>query len=269
MSQSYNKKAAGRFWSERLLETDPLAAVLTFDAPKILNKIYDQWERQSLLSLLDGRLENKNVLDIGCGIGRISLPLARQGAKITGLDLSAAMLDRLRLNAKKLGLSRSVTCLNCSSDSLPLDDRSFDIIICFGLLEHLPALVRRRTMLEAFRVVKKRGRIFVVVNNIDNPMLKPRYKLKAQRRDGYFVTLVGLDWLIGLAEKNGLKASVTARNPFYGLAHYYWRPRAEALFGSEKEFVKACELAVRSDMLGDFDKVTANRLASHFMVEIK
>jgi len=45
------------------------------------------------------------VLDIACGTGRIALPLARAGTKVTGIDLAARMLERARAQSASLPLS--------------------------------------------------------------------------------------------------------------------------------------------------------------------
>jgi SAM-dependent methyltransferase len=51
------------------------------------------------------RFRGLKVLDIGCGPGTLSLPLARAGAKVTSLDISSGMLERLGEAAEKEGLS--------------------------------------------------------------------------------------------------------------------------------------------------------------------
>ena len=45
------------------------------------------------------------VLELGCGTGRLSLPLLKSGADLVGVDRSEAMLNRLRLKARRAGLA--------------------------------------------------------------------------------------------------------------------------------------------------------------------
>ena len=49
-------------------------------------------------------LEGLNILDIGCGGGLISEPMARLGAKVTGIDASEKNINIAKLHSKKSGL---------------------------------------------------------------------------------------------------------------------------------------------------------------------
>lgn len=77
------------------------------------------------------RVKGAKVLDIGCGPGSLSLPLARAGAKVTGLDISAGMLARLRDAAEKEKLA--VKTIECSWWNADLDELGlrgkFDLVI--------------------------------------------------------------------------------------------------------------------------------------------
>jgi SAM-dependent methyltransferase len=53
---------------------------------------------------LAGLREGARVLDIACGPGRIAVPLARRGARVTGVDLSAPLLPRARAHAAQVGV---------------------------------------------------------------------------------------------------------------------------------------------------------------------
>src|SRR5215475_11497125 len=59
------------------------------------------------------------VLDLGCGTGQISLPLAEQGADVLAIDVSPAMAGRLRADAGRRGL-RSVTAVATPIEKLVL-----------------------------------------------------------------------------------------------------------------------------------------------------
>lgn len=265
----YNKKAAERFWTERLNSTDPLSAVLSYDGPPDLNRIYDVWERSSLTNALGSSLAGKKVLDLASGTGRVALHLAQKGANITALDISQAMLDYVAAKAKKSGLAKRLTCIHSSSDAIPADIGKFDIITCCGLLEHLPGAVRKKTMIEAFGVLKKRGKMLAVVNNSENLFLKGRYRLKNQKKNGYYATLVGMKWVNSVCRKADMKTRIVACNPFYAVAHYYLYPNRGKLFKSNGDFRHICELALRCDTNAGLNNPVRDRLASHFLVEIR
>lgn len=58
-----------------------------------------------LVAELGFKAKGARVLDIGCGPGRIAVPLAEAGAKVTGIDISGNALEFLRANAEEQGLS--------------------------------------------------------------------------------------------------------------------------------------------------------------------
>jgi ubiquinone/menaquinone biosynthesis C-methylase UbiE len=70
-----------------------------------------------------------NCLDVGCGTGRVLVPIARQGIKITGLDNSNVMIEECRKRLSSEGISASLieedmTNFNC--------ENNFDLIIVPG-----------------------------------------------------------------------------------------------------------------------------------------
>jgi len=268
IQDNYDTAAVEEYWTKRLRLTDPLAAVLTYDAPDEANKAYDTWERQTLLRLLKPPLKNMKALDIGCGTGRIALTLAKEGAAVTAVDLSKAMLDYCIMEARRQRVKSRIMCIHRPAHDIPCCSGHFDIITCFGLLEHLPETNRRACLAEAARALAPKGKLYVVVNNKDNLFLKQQYRLKRQHTRGYFVTLVGLDWLKRICTKLKLSLTLRAANTFYGLAHYHFLPYQKLIATSKKESSAVFRLAAELDLQRPICKPLYNRLASHFMVEI-
>ena len=266
--QGYSPEAAARFWGRRLESTDPLAAVLTYNAPAAVNRAYDQWESRSLERLLPRSMGSKRALDIGCGVGRITTVLASRGAAVTAVDISPAMLAACRRRLHRRGLADEVTLVERSADALEFESR-FDAVTCFGLLEHLPERPRRECLRQALGLLKSRGRMFVVVNNHRNVLLADRYSMTKQRRDGYFVGLVGIDWLRRRCLQQGFRMDLRAANPFYALLHYHLLPNRKRLDVSERQLGHLARLAVEADLAHPLDGPSPQHLASHFLVEIK
>jgi ubiquinone/menaquinone biosynthesis C-methylase UbiE len=86
----------------------------------------------ALLELLPD-LNGRHVLDLACGQGRLSRELARCGARVVGIDISAVLLEqaRGRESSEPLG----ITYLRADAASaMLLDDERFDLVAChFGL----------------------------------------------------------------------------------------------------------------------------------------
>lgn len=75
------------------------------------------------------------VADLGCGTGASALVLAEVlDARITAVDLSGAFLRRLRGRAAEQGWAERIHAVEASIDSLPLGNRSFDVIWCEGAI---------------------------------------------------------------------------------------------------------------------------------------
>jgi 2-polyprenyl-3-methyl-5-hydroxy-6-metoxy-1,4-benzoquinol methylase len=266
---AYDPVAAGRFWSRRLKSTDPLAAVLTYDAPKPVNEAYDRWETSSLTRLLPKSITGRSALDIGCGIGRLTISMAEAGAEVTALDLSPDMLARCRATARRKRVASRVTTVLGSAHDLAGIEGKFDIVTCFGLLEHLPPRQRNSCLSSAFAHLKRRGRMFVVVNNRNCFFLKGSYPRAKQRPNGYFVSLVGLDWLKKACARKRMSLALKAANPFYAVTHYHVLANSRLLSLSDSELKRLSRLACDLDLAHPLDGPLPDRLASHFMVEIR
>jgi len=67
-------------------------------------------------------LSEKDVLDVGAGTGRLSVTLLRRGAKVTALDVSAKMLERLHKKGPAINIVEG------DAENLPFESESFDLI---------------------------------------------------------------------------------------------------------------------------------------------
>jgi ubiquinone/menaquinone biosynthesis C-methylase UbiE len=105
----------------------------------------------------------ETVLDMGCGTGRFTVPMAESGAEVTGYDISPAMLERLQCTARERGQQVQV----CEGDMahLPFDDGTFDVVTSMLALMHVPVDDRQQVFLEAARVLKPGGRLVLGVKN--------------------------------------------------------------------------------------------------------
>jgi 2-polyprenyl-3-methyl-5-hydroxy-6-metoxy-1,4-benzoquinol methylase len=116
---------------------DP-ATARTFDDRRFGGPIGDLIARDQARVLTDfaGNVRGSSVLDVGTGTGRAALILARQGAKVTGVDASDQMLQVARQRAVEQGLE--VAFGRGDAHALGFPDRSFDIAVSFRVLMHTP-----------------------------------------------------------------------------------------------------------------------------------
>jgi len=95
------------------------------------------------------------VLDVGCGTGVVAVTAARLGARVTGLDLTPALLERARENAQVAGVE--ISWREGDVESLPFEDARFDVVLSqFG---HMFAPRPEVAIAEMLRVLKPGGTI--------------------------------------------------------------------------------------------------------------
>lgn len=82
---------------------------------------------ESELRILDPEVAGKDVLELGCGAAEWSRALARLGARVTGLDNSAARLEHARRAIEADGLD--VELVHASAEAIPLPDASFELVL--------------------------------------------------------------------------------------------------------------------------------------------
>lgn len=77
-------------------------------------------------------LEGKTALDVGCGAGLLAEPLARLGARVTGLDASPELIAVARDHAAATGLA-----IDYRAGEIADQEGQFDLITCLEVIEHV------------------------------------------------------------------------------------------------------------------------------------
>jgi SAM-dependent methyltransferase len=99
------------------------------------------------------------ILEIGCGIGRVGLALAPRCKQWIGCDVSPNMLEFAR---ERLAAFSNVQFVELSGfDLRPIQSGSVDLVYCTVVFMHLDEWDRYNYILEAYRVLRPGGRIFV------------------------------------------------------------------------------------------------------------
>lgn len=82
---------------------------------------------------LERPFEGLTLIDIGCGGGLLSEPLARMGFKVTGIDAGEKNIAVARLHAEQSGLDIDYRVATPEQ----LSDESFDVVLCMEVVEHV------------------------------------------------------------------------------------------------------------------------------------
>ena len=83
-------------------------------------------------------LNQKRVLDVGCGGGILADSMARKGANVTGIDLASKSLRVAQLHALETG-TPNIQYREISVEALAQEQpASFDVVTCMDMLEHVP-----------------------------------------------------------------------------------------------------------------------------------
>lgn len=131
------------------------------------------------------KYKNKNVLEIGCGIGTDGIQFIKNGANYTGVELSKNSLNIFQKRIKILGLSNLKTNLiisNCENlKNVP--KLNYDLIYSFGVIHHTPNM--KKAFKEIYKLSNKKTEIKIMLyakNSYKNFMLNlTNYRYEAKK----------------------------------------------------------------------------------------
>jgi len=147
------------------------------------------------------------LLDVGCGSGQFAVAVAPLVARVVGVDLTPAMLDRARAQQAAAGVA-NVEWLQADSVALPLADDAFDIVTSRSMLHH--AADPAATLAEMRRVCAAGGRI-AVLDLTPAPDKAPAFDAIELLRDPSHARTLTVDELRGLGAALGLQELTVAR----------------------------------------------------------
>lgn len=118
------------------------------------SKLHTKKELSYLKKYLD---KKQKILDLACGYGRFTIPLAKQGYRIQGIDISPNLIAKAKTSAKKEKLTIKFQIGDMRN--LPYNDDSFDSIICMwsAFIELSKEKDQIKSLKEMLRVLKKGG----------------------------------------------------------------------------------------------------------------
>lgn len=140
------------------------------------------------------RHSGKRVLELGCGVGWLSVHYARGGARLVATDLTERGVIVTRGYLALFGLPGETRQAN--AEHLEFEDESFDLVVASGVIHHTPNT--NRAAAEIFRVLKPGGTALVSLY-YKNLLLKPWF---------FWLTRLGLG-LIRAPGRDQMAASTT------------------------------------------------------------
>lgn len=116
-----------------------------------------------------------DVLDVGCGAGQIAIPMARAGARVTGIDIATNLIADARTRAAEEGVT--VQFDEGDAEDLPYPDGSFDTVI--SLIGAMFAPRPDRVASELKRVTRFGGRI-IMANWMPSGFIGQMFKINGK-----------------------------------------------------------------------------------------
>ncbi len=151
-------------------------------------------ECQSLFSLLQ---KKSPILEIGCGTGRITAELVKNGFSVIPTDPSEAMLEQFR---KKTELPKPI---KASGKSLPFKDNHFKTVFALRVIWHLPPKEKVKVISEMNRVSsqfvilditnKKRFLAKLLIDSNAHPSVLEEFSARCQKRGLRVKTIIPLE----------------------------------------------------------------------------
>lgn len=149
-------------------------------------EIHDYWKNVSdefLPVALKWKSNNfTKILDLGCGIGRNTLYMAKLDFDVYAFDLSESGLSQLAKEAKKSKLKINIK--KGDMLDLPYDNDFFDCLLAFHSIYHTDFEGLHKVISGIYRVVRKDGEIYITLNSKESDT----WQLYADKRiDNYTI----------------------------------------------------------------------------------
>ncbi|RJQ38902.1 class I SAM-dependent methyltransferase [Candidatus Microgenomates bacterium] len=163
---------------------------------------------RNIIKFIDSYLNfsKKNILDIGCGAGTISLYLANRGNKVLGIDISKNAIEKCKKSANFLKLNNvKFEKVNFPTD-VPVG--KFDFIICSEVIEHLKN--DELALKKIFSILNSGGVAIISTPSINAPLFRWGLASEFDNRVGH-LRRYSLIELVRKCENAGFKVLETRK----------------------------------------------------------
>ena len=143
---------------------DAMSAEYDAQIPPHVRELFVDRKTRQMLDRM-GPAAGQRGLDIGCGLGWYMSSLRSHGARVVGMDLSAA-----QVRAAHAG---GATVLRGSAVALPFESGTFDFAYSVNVVHHLPSREHQeQALIEAARILRPGGLLFIHEINVTNPLFR-------------------------------------------------------------------------------------------------
>jgi demethylmenaquinone methyltransferase/2-methoxy-6-polyprenyl-1,4-benzoquinol methylase len=121
----------------------------------------DRVWRKKAVRIIARNFRNPAILDVATGTADLAITAMKAGpVKVTGIDISAGMLDIGRSKIRKRGLDRTIELLQADSENIPFSNDTFDVaMVAFGIRNFSDPL---KGLIEMTRVIRGGGLVLVL-----------------------------------------------------------------------------------------------------------
>ena len=138
-----------------------------------------------VLKCFDGIEE---IVEVGCGTGKFTIPLAQAGKKVLAIDYSDEMLEIVRKKAIEYGIDKNIELKNGDIENLDIPSNSYKAVLSIAVARHFEN--QNKAIFELSRILEKSG--VLVIDYLSSFYFKPYDWLKNNiaKRD----SIKGLEW---------------------------------------------------------------------------
>lgn len=206
---------------EAIREAERKSHIEIYSTAKLFEK--GSWLAKPVKTVMDllPMLKEKNpvtILDLGCGVGRNCIPLAKElsenNCKTDAVDILEFAIEELTVNSKNHGVHESINPIVSSIDDFSIEPDKYDLIIAVSALEHVSSEEVFKKKLHEINDGLKQGGIVCLIANSEVTEID---KSVNSRVDPQFEVNIKAEEMISLLNgvfKNAelLKVSVSEQN---------------------------------------------------------
>jgi 2-polyprenyl-3-methyl-5-hydroxy-6-metoxy-1,4-benzoquinol methylase len=159
-------------WENRSIQYGmSLKSVLFKGLPNIVNEHISSWHIRFILNNIT-RKEGLRILDIGCGYGRLSLPVIEKfpNAEIIGIDVSKNFVDLFKKVTRQSSFVGTI-------EDIPADIGKFDYIICVTVLMYVEKSKLEKAVGNLISLLKPEGQLIIIENSWAGVLLSSGFGL--------------------------------------------------------------------------------------------